>query len=420
VFNSSAQYNLNETEFRRELALLSLIQHPLVLKCYGGSTKKGDYIIVTELMEASVYDILHDDTFEFDETLRLDIAMSTAKCMVFLHSCGLMHRDLKSLNLLVSKNYEVKICDFGLSRFVDRQTQMTNNIGTIAWIAPELFQKKFYTEKADVYSYGVILWELVTRKIPFSNVESFTIPIMVTRGERPNVPKDCPSDWKKLIKACWNQKPTSRPSFKKILAKLREMQEMLRRSKLLSGEDFESPHTKQFKRNANSAISLSTDITDTTLSYSPSEEVLSDDEPSDNESSSVANSIDSNSSTSAPVVLKSATVKKVAIEFSDFAKAIVKVPESYNNVFSKAEREIYQSFQGLNYDPSKALIRTTSNRYLLMKVEALTTDIYDFTKNLNGFTEDQQRELASNLLFDLGLALGKESIKQFEEKIRVS
>ncbi len=375
-------------------------------------------MIVTELMEASVYDMLHDDSFELDETLRLEIALSTAKCMAFLHSCGLMHRDLKSLNLLVSKNFDVKICDFGLSRFVDRQTQMTNNIGTIAWIAPELFQKKFYTEKADVYSYGIILWELVSRKIPFSNVESFTIPIMVTRGERPSVPKDCPSDWKKLIKACWNQKPTSRPSFKKILAKLREMQEMLRRSKLQSGEDL-IENAKQFKRNTNSTLSVSLESSDMTTSFNPSEELLSDDEPSDNESSSVANSIDSNSSTSAPVVLKAATVKKVAIEFSDFAKAIVKVPDTYNNVFSKAEREIYQSFQGLNYDPSKALIRTTANRYLLLKAEALTTDIYALANNLGGFSADEQQEFADNLLFDLGHALGKESIKQFEEKIRV-
>jgi len=116
------------------------------VRCYGGSTKKGDLFIVTELMEASVYDLIHDQTFNFSHTLKLDIAISTAKAMSFLHGCGLIHRDLKSLNLLVpsfpfplslsiifflkvNKDFIVKICDFGLSRIIDTRSTMTCNIG---------------------------------------------------------------------------------------------------------------------------------------------------------------------------------------------------------------------------------------------------------------------------------------------------
>jgi serine/threonine protein kinase len=62
----------------------------------------------------------------------------------------------------VSKDFDVKICDFGLSRFIDRQNQMTNNIGTVSWTAPEIFQKKFYSEKADVYSFGTSLHSCFT------------------------------------------------------------------------------------------------------------------------------------------------------------------------------------------------------------------------------------------------------------------
>jgi hypothetical protein len=123
---------------------------------------------------------------------------------------------------------------------------MTKNIGTVAWIAPELFgPKRTYTEKADVYSYGVILWELLTRKMPFGEVESFrsvpfsvplrfgqpsllplkffSIPLLVSRGDRPTLPKDTPADWKKLIKVAWHQKPQKRPDFKKVLRRLRAM-----------------------------------------------------------------------------------------------------------------------------------------------------------------------------------------------------
>jgi len=226
----------NSNDFIRELSLLSLIQHPLIVNCYGGSSRPGDEYIVEELMEASVYDLLHDKKFDMDIEMKLDFAISTAKCMSFLHGCGVIHRDLKSLNLLVSKTYQVKVCDFGLSRVVDSKNQMTSNIGTVSWVAPELFAKKLYTEKADVYSYGIILWELLSRQMPFGDIEAFSVPLMVSRGERPELPRDAPLEWRKLIKACWHQKPTSRPSFKKILVKLRTMLQTLRDEKTSRGE----------------------------------------------------------------------------------------------------------------------------------------------------------------------------------------
>lgn len=227
----------NQQDFIRELALLSLIKHPLVVTCYGGGTTPGDEFIVTELMESSVYDLLHDETFDLDSEMILDFAISTAKCMNFLHNIGIIHRDLKSLNLLVSKNFEVKICDFGLSRVIDSNHAMTSNVGTVSWIAPEIFAKKNYTEKADVYSYGIILWELFTRKMPFGDIEAFSVPLIVSKGERPEIPKEVPPEWRKLIKSCWNQKPHLRPSFKKILSKLRELVGKQREERIARGED---------------------------------------------------------------------------------------------------------------------------------------------------------------------------------------
>lgn len=134
-----------------------------------------------------------------------------------------IHRDLKSLNLLVNQRFEIKICDFGLSRVIDKNQPMTSNIGTVAWIAPEIFSnKKLYTEKADVYSFGVILWELLTRQMPFAEAEAFTIPVLVTKGKRPALPKKLPKDYGKLMEKCWHQKGEKRPSFDDCVQRLEE------------------------------------------------------------------------------------------------------------------------------------------------------------------------------------------------------
>jgi len=169
-------------------------------------------------MEGSLYEFLHDKEVEFDDHLRYIMAISIARCVDYLHSCNLIHRDLKSLNLLVNQYFEIKICDFGLSRVVDKHAPMTGNVGTVCWIAPEIFSnKKLYSEKADVYSYGMILWELITREMPFDDTETFTIPVLVTKGKRPKIPKTTPKEWSKLVKKCWDQKPEKRPTFPQIL-----------------------------------------------------------------------------------------------------------------------------------------------------------------------------------------------------------
>jgi len=120
--------------------------------------------------------------------------------------------------------FEIKICDFGLSRVIDRNQPMTANIGTVCWVAPEIFNnKKLYTEKADVYSFGIILWELIARKMPFEDEEAFTIPLLVSKGKRPKMPKELPKGWEKLIKSSWNQKPLKRPSFDELVNTLETM-----------------------------------------------------------------------------------------------------------------------------------------------------------------------------------------------------
>jgi len=175
-------------------------------------------------METSVYDLIHDASVDIDDRLRTIMSRQIARCMQYLHSRNIIHRDLKSLNLLINQRFEIKICDFGLSRVIDKNQPMTSNIGTVAWIAPEIFSnKKLYTEKADVYSFAIIMWELLTRQMPFAEAEAFTIPVLVTKGKRPTLPKKVPKDYGKLMEKCWHQKGEKRPSFDEIVVKLDEM-----------------------------------------------------------------------------------------------------------------------------------------------------------------------------------------------------
>lgn len=106
-----------------------------MVKCYGGCTKNGKMFIVQELMQANLTEILAEKSIELDLGIKIKIALDLAQAMSFLHTtCNLIHRDLKSLNLLVNAtkdNFVVKVCDFGVSRVIDKRKTMTGNVGYV-------------------------------------------------------------------------------------------------------------------------------------------------------------------------------------------------------------------------------------------------------------------------------------------------
>lgn len=249
------------SQFQREVSIMSLVQHPNLLRCYGGysDTKKDEYFLVMDLMVSDVHAALHSDPLvasraagsaspppQQRRTSRavlaavashttidgkrvwnmgypqiLKLALQTARGMEYLHDCNLIHRDLKSVNLLMDDDFNAKVCDFGLSRIIAPKTKnMTGNVGTVSWIAPEVFEKQPYDAKADVYSFGVVMWELYTRQIPFQDMNTFEIPTAVIKGDRPAIPKDCPKEYAKLMQLCWSKKPAKRPTFAKIVKSL--------------------------------------------------------------------------------------------------------------------------------------------------------------------------------------------------------
>ncbi|XP_026436822.1 uncharacterized protein LOC113334820 isoform X3 [Papaver somniferum] len=153
--------------------------------------------------------------------------------MNYLHRCKppIVHRDLKSSNLLVDKNWNVKVGDFGLSRF-KHSTYLTTKMGkgtvcTVTlpqpqWMAPEVIRNESSDEKSDVYSFGVVLWELATQKVPWDTLN--TVQVIGAVGfmdRRMEIPEDIDPHWASLIESCWHSDPKCRPSFEELLEKLK-------------------------------------------------------------------------------------------------------------------------------------------------------------------------------------------------------
>jgi len=153
-----------------------------------------------------------------------------ASGLAFLHQEHIVHRDIKSLNVLLDQSYRAKLTDFGLSKVkteTKSQSMATQTskdaVGTIAWMAPELFERRaIYTQKSDIYSLGITFWELASRKIPFADASNPSlIPSWVSKGDREEIPKDCPQKLASLIAACWEGSPDKRPDADNVVTYLK-------------------------------------------------------------------------------------------------------------------------------------------------------------------------------------------------------
>lgn len=155
------------------------------------------------------------------------VSCGAARGMAYLHGGDppVLHRDLKSANLLLDESYTTKVCDFGLSRLKAQTRSMTGNCGTVQWMAPEVLANRKYDEKADVYSYGIIVWELLSRECPYEGMTAIQCALAVlNRDKRPEIPKWCPPGLHALIKSCVKKEPSERPSFAQIIYALDAME----------------------------------------------------------------------------------------------------------------------------------------------------------------------------------------------------
>ncbi|XP_019444284.1 PREDICTED: serine/threonine-protein kinase CTR1 isoform X5 [Lupinus angustifolius] len=221
-------YAERSREFLREVAIMKLLRHPNIVLFMGAVTQPPNLSIVTEyLSRGSLYRLLHKPGAKemLDERRRLSMAYDVAKGMNYLHKRNppIVHRDLKSPNLLVDKKYTVKVCDFGLSRLkANTFLSSKSAAGTPEWMAPEVLRDEPSNEKSDIYSFGVILWELATLQQPWNNLNPAQVVAAVGfKGKRLDIPHDLNPQLASIIESCWANEPWKRPSFSSIMDSLR-------------------------------------------------------------------------------------------------------------------------------------------------------------------------------------------------------
>ncbi|XP_065851164.1 RAF-like serine/threonine-protein kinase PRAF [Euphorbia lathyris] len=220
-------------DFWNEAAKLAELHHPNVVAFYGMvlDGPGGSVATVTEFMvNGSLRNALQKNERSIDKRKRLLVAMDVAFGMEYLHGKNIVHFDLKSDNLLVNlRDPHRPICkvgDLGLSK-VKCQTLISGGVrGTLPWMAPELLNgsSSLVSEKVDVFSFGIVLWELLTGEEPYADLHyGAIIGGIVSNTLRPAVPESCDPEWRTLMERCWSSDPLERPSFPVIANELRAM-----------------------------------------------------------------------------------------------------------------------------------------------------------------------------------------------------
>lgn len=232
-----------EVSFSREIQTMARLTHPKIVHFIGCTwTSVKDLSAVTEYMDGGdVRSLLENRKIELSwKQEKISIAIDIAEALAFMHSLSpkVIHRDLKSRNVLLSAQLVAKLSDFGLSRNRTYEETLTAGVGTVRWTAPEVMLGENYSEQADVYSFGVVLSELDTREIPFEEkgtsrsgapaAPDMAIVIKVARGElRPTFSPDCPEPIDKIAKMCLQFDQALRPSAATIVRMLNDAKKQI-------------------------------------------------------------------------------------------------------------------------------------------------------------------------------------------------
>ncbi|XP_021343300.1 serine/threonine-protein kinase B-raf-like isoform X4 [Mizuhopecten yessoensis] len=233
--------------FKNEVAVLRKTSHMNIL-LFSGWTSRPQLAIITQWCEgSSLYKHLHITENRFEMVTLMEISRQTAQGMDYLHAKSIIHRDLKTNNIFLTDNLTVKIGDFGLATVKTRWSgshQFQQPTGSILWMAPEVIRMKEanpYTNQSDVYAYGIVLYELMTGQLPYSNINNKDqILFMVGKGYlKPDISKtrsDTPKRYRMLMQECCKFDREQRPLFPQILSVMESIVLSLRKLRRSASE----------------------------------------------------------------------------------------------------------------------------------------------------------------------------------------
>eukprot|EP01114_Cavostelium_apophysatum_P024228 TRINITY_DN9423_c0_g1_i11.p1 TRINITY_DN9423_c0_g1~~TRINITY_DN9423_c0_g1_i11.p1 ORF type:complete len:805 (-),score=252.92 TRINITY_DN9423_c0_g1_i11:26-2440(-) len=220
-------------DFKKEFHVMSALNSEYVVEFYGACLEPRICIVMEYCKLGSLYHVLKNESIHVGWPLALKFMFEMTAAINCLHSLSppIFHRDLKSLNMLLTKDYKLKLSDFGTARFMapEYENTMSKLCGTYSYASPELFFGKKYTEKCDIFSIAIILWELVVRvikgkyEIPYSEFTNLKMDYQIffhvaKNGGRVTIPNGTPPVLVDLITKCWDADPSNRPNSTELLA----------------------------------------------------------------------------------------------------------------------------------------------------------------------------------------------------------
>jgi len=232
-------------EFKKEFFILTTVRSPYMVTFYGASVTPKLTMVMEYCSRGSLYHVLNNKQMDLNWEQTFAFCCDMACGMEVLHNFKpdpIVHRDLKSLNLLVTQDWRVKVCDFGLSRMTGGNNLETFKklCGTFAYCAPEIFSGGTFTDRSDVYSMGIVLWEVVYRAIrgayqqPFAEFPNlhhdFQIMLQAASGVRPTIPPETPTVMRALIEECTAADVAKRPTAGHVAERLAKMRKDFRAS----------------------------------------------------------------------------------------------------------------------------------------------------------------------------------------------
>ena len=214
--------NADVTSITDGKILRVLGKHPNIIPFYGFARNYPDTIVVLGLAKnGSLYDYLHVRKERPSRQQSLMWAKQIAYAMVRVHTLDYIHRNLKSRNILFTEDMVAQVCDFGSACSLHETTFASKVAGTPRWMAPEVAENNAISKQCDVFSFSLIVWELLEHQIPFHDIRTDILAsIAIIEGNRPPIGSNWPKYLSSLVQLCWAHQPSDRPPFTDIVITL--------------------------------------------------------------------------------------------------------------------------------------------------------------------------------------------------------